>query len=902
MRSRLYLPLFAILFVTPTFAQKSDPKKPPAKEKSPLADAEKRLLKGNYEEAREAFAELAKKDDKLKPGAAAGTAETYRLVGEYAKAVETLDAAVKDSPKSAEVLAARGELLYELGRWDDAEKDIDAAIAADKNNVRAMWVKGCLLRERGKLDDAKEGFRGIVRFYNGRDTFTASELLYVGLGAAEYARWTNNSKQFGFIVNTLVKDTLKEDPDYWPAEELAGELLLEKYNRPDAVDAFDNALKINPKAADPLVGKAQAAVVKFDLKDADAFADQALKQNPKHPGALRVKADIQIVAGDFAAARKLLDAAKEVNPRDVATLGRLAAIALMTNDTKAFESIEQSVTGFDAKPGVFYHELATVLDERKQWTKAEGYFKKAMELRPMLAGPRTGLGMLYLRLGNEKEGRELLDAAFKADPFNVRVSNSIKVLKHLDDPKSPYRTVETDHYILRYNPQTDAILGDWLTEYLEEVHADLKKQFGFEPTGKVLIEVFNTHEMFSGRTVGLPDLHTIGACTGRVVAMASPQAKGLAKPFNWGRVMRHELTHIFNLAQTDYQCPHWITEGLAVGNEKMSCPPSWTAALKDRYAKDDLLNLDTIMLGFVRPKSPDEWTLAYCQSQLYVDYMVQTYGQESVGKMLNEFKAGRGTEAALRSACGVEKAEFEKGYKKFVTRLLEGLGGGGPGKKTTVEKPMTFDELKAAAEKAPDDLDLSARLAEAYFRRNMAGEAKKLADAVLDKEPAHPVAAVVKAKLLLRGGDDDGAKAVLDAAMKAKPDDPRLLATVGRLHLERKEYKEAAELFEKGRKVAPDAADWLEQLARIYKETKESEKLVSVLGELVAQDPDELDGRVRLARSNLELGKFAEAEAFARDALMIDVNNTDAKDALLDSLRKQKKDAEADKIEKRYAK
>jgi cellulose synthase operon protein C len=541
------------------------------------------------------------------------------------------------------------------------------------------------------------------------------------------------------------------------------------------------------------------------------------------------------------------------------------------------------------------------MDERKQYAKAEGYYLKAAELRPMLAGPRTGLGMLQMRLGNEDEGKKLLDAAFKLDPFNVRVSNTRKVLAHMADEKAPYTTVETAHYVLKYNPKTDALLGEWLAEYLEEVHADLKKQFDYEPAGKVLIEVFSTHEMFSGRTVGLPDLHTIGACTGRVVAMASPKAKGLQKPFNWGRVMRHELTHIFNLAQTDYQCPHWVTEGLAVQNERMARPPAWTAALKDRFAQDDLLNLDTIMLGFVRPKNPEEWTLAYCQSQLYVDYMVKTHGQESVGKMLNEFKAGKDTGAALKAACGVEKAAFEKGYKEYVTKLVTGLSGGS-GSKKGADKPMTFDELKAASEKDPDDLDLKAKLADAHLRRNMAGDAKKLAEAVLEKDPGHPIAAVVKAKLLLRAGDDDGAKGVLEAAQKAKPDDVRLLITVGRLHLERKEWEKAAELFERGRKVAPYDADWLEQLAKIYKETKDTAKLNAVLAELVSQDPDELDGRVRLAKSCLEAGEFAKAEAFARDALMIDVANADAKDALIEALKKQNKDAEAAKIEKRYAK
>ena len=44
----------------------------------------------------------------------------------------------------------------------------------------------------------------------------------------------------------------------------------------------------------------------------------------------------------------------------------------------------------------------------------------------------------------------------------------------------------------------------------------------------------------------------------------TPKGKGIRKPFNWGRVMRHELVHILNLDQTDYLCPHWFTEGLAV--------------------------------------------------------------------------------------------------------------------------------------------------------------------------------------------------------------------------------------------------------------------------------------------------------------------------------------------------
>ena len=153
-------------------------------------------------------------------------------------------------------------------------------------------------------------------------------------------------------------------------------------------------------------------------------------------------------------------------------------------------------------------------------------------------------------------------------------------------------------------------------------------KFQFAPKEPILIEVFNNHTMFSGRVLALPDLHTIGACTGRMIAMVSPhdKSKVIGKPFNWGRVIRHELVHIFNLEQTNFQVPHWLTEGLAVRNEGFPRPPDWVSLLAERAGADDLLNLNTINLGFMRPRSPSDWALAYCQAQLYVEYLTQAHG------------------------------------------------------------------------------------------------------------------------------------------------------------------------------------------------------------------------------------------------------------------------------------
>src|SRR5262249_30347497 len=220
-----------------------------------------------------------------------------------------------------------------------------------------------------------------------------------------------------------------------------------------------------------------------------------------------------------------------------------------------------------------------------------------------------------------------------ADKFNVRVKNMRTVLRHLQK----YDAVKTKHFIVKHDPNTDAALARFVGDALEKLYDDLSKKFNFKFNDPILVEIFRTHDMFSGRTVALPDLHTIGACTGRVITMASPRARGVPKLFNWMRVMRHELVHVFNLAQTNYLVPHWFTEGLAVNNEGFPRPPAWNKMLVERYQADKLLDLDTIDLAFIRPRNADEWQQAYLQAQLYVEFIEKTYGEGTVGKMLAEF-------------------------------------------------------------------------------------------------------------------------------------------------------------------------------------------------------------------------------------------------------------------------
>jgi tetratricopeptide (TPR) repeat protein len=838
-----------------------------------LKEARQRWLHGNYEEARELY-QAAAKEPSQHDAAVIGVSRTWESQGEYDKALEVVDVALQGHAKSADLLGRRAEVLYLRGRWEEAAKSAASAIELKKDHLPARWVQAQIYRDRGEIKKADLEFRWFVHHYNDADVKDPDSLLLIGLAGCENARWNNIADQFEFILNEVYADALKREKDFWPAEYESGALLLEKYKSGDALDAFDKTLTINPKSTQALVGKGIAALQKFEIKDAERLAERALKVNPRFPDALQLRSDVHLAGSEVNEAMKELETARQVNPRSESTLGRIAACFFLKRQTDELKKLIQEVEQHNSKPGLFYFVLANQLDERRRYDDAEKFYKKAMELWPQLPWAENSLGLLYMRMGREKEAQTILAKAFEADPFNVRVSNALKVLHHLEK----YASMKTDHFELRYDPAHDKFLVRYLAKYLEDIYGELTKKFNYQPKDKILIEVFNNHDMFSGRVVSLPDLHTIGACTGRMIAMVSPRGKGIAKPFNWSRVLRHELVHIFNLEQTNFQVPHWYTEGLAVMNEGFPRPQQWNELLLERVPAGKIMNLDDINLGFIRPRSPLDWHMAYCQSQLYVQFMQEKFGPQTTGELLAAFADGLETGVAINKVCKVDKAAFERDYRAYLDKVVQSIHG-----KPTA-KPLTLTELQDAHDKDPNNADVAAQLAEQYFLRRRTSEARKLAETVLAQNKSHPLATYVKARLLMAAGDEDQARLLLESVVDSKSPETKVLQALGKLYYEAKDFPKAAKMFEIAHKAEPLDSKWLVELARVYNQSGDRDNQINVLRQLVPTDADDLDDRRRLAQLLVEAEHYPEAERYAREALEIDVLDMAAQQALGDAL------------------
>jgi tetratricopeptide (TPR) repeat protein len=444
-----------------------------------------------------------------------------------------------------------------------------------------------------------------------------------------------------------------------------------------------------------------------------------------------------------------------------------------------------------------------------------------------------------------------------------------KVVKLLES----YETIATDHFVIRIDSQADKILGRYLAEFLESEYPALVQQFGYEPPVRTQFEIYNkakglsAHQWFSARMVGLPWVQTIGASTGMIVALASPTAS--EKPFNWARVVRHEFVHILTLQETNFNVPHWFTEALAVKSEDSPRPEVWNQLLLQRVPSGDVMNLDSINYGFSRPRVPDDWQMAYCQSRLYLDYIVDKFGPEKPGELLAAYRNNLSTDQAIPRVFGIDKEAFEQGYRSYLEAIVARLPN------RTFERPTTPVQAEKEYRASPDDTRIAARYAYELLKLNKRKDARKIALSALESKKSEPLAAVVMARLELRSEDAAAAIDWLEPALDRNDPHPRVLELLAELRFKQDEFAAAAELFELGVAHDPDHIPWWKGLAASLRKTSEQDKLKPVLERLVVIDGDDAAPRRMLARMALDNKEFAEAVRYARLALHIDVLNVE---------------------------
>ena len=137
---------------------------------------------------------------------------------------------------------------------------------------------------------------------------------------------------------------------------------------------------------------------------------------------------------------------------------------------------------------------------------------------------------------------------------------------------------------------------------------------------------------------------------------------------DWGRTtVRHELAHLV-IGQFGASCvggrrPTWLNEGLAVFAEGE--PDSGTVADIENGIRDNQFEPLRSLNGAF-PAHDDAAGMAYSQSYSVVDFMLATYGQESMQNLILTLADGEGYDDALTQVYGMNVDGLETAWRAAI--------------------------------------------------------------------------------------------------------------------------------------------------------------------------------------------------------------------------------------------
>ncbi len=437
-----------------------------------------------------------------------------------------------------------------------------------------------------------------------------------------------------------------------------GKMFYERFNPADAEKLYEEALALDSKNAQALLGMAELAGDHYDAK-ANEFAAKALQSDPRLYQAHSLMARVALEDDNPQKAAAEADAALAIDPDALEAIAIKASIDLLADKPSPW-------VAKIGNRGQGYQTIAHFYVINRRYEEGILYYRKAIAATPGLWSAHSQLGINLMRLARESEARQELDLAYENHFRDAATANSLTLM----DSYKKFQTFETPATRLRLNKKEADVLRPYFQREMLRAMAAYEKKYKTTLKEPVEVEVYPDHEDFAVRTMGLPGLGALGVTFNNVVAMDSPSGRTPGS-FHWASTMWHELSHVYVLSLTNDRVPRWFTEGLAVHEETAASPdwgdrlsPEIVAAIRDKK----LLPVAGIDRGFVHPAYPAQVIVSYYQAGKICDYIAARWGESKLLDMIHEFAKNRPTVDVIREQLGLEPSSFDKDFLARIDR------------------------------------------------------------------------------------------------------------------------------------------------------------------------------------------------------------------------------------------
>ena len=750
-----------------------------------------------------------------------------RVAIAHGKIAEAEALARKRPGQDSLAAAVLAQLAIRKGKYDEARTLLEPAVAREADGEAALAL-GTLYMELGR---SQEGLRLLTGVYRQGGPGNDPEILFRAARAAHAIdRAHVPGRRAAYDANSLYRAVAAATDD--PAVDTGWAMLfLEKYDPPNAMRSFQDALKVDAEWAPAHAGLARL-LSEENPPAAAAAANKALEIDPNLIDAHLLLAELDLDNSRNADARARINKVLEINPSHLEARAWLAAIAYVEGDRSTFDAEVKRVLAINPAFSGVYRIAGDLAARNYRFDEAVTLARQAATLDPTDSKSLAALGMHLMRTGDEPQARRSLQQAFDIDGFDKVTFNLLSLLDTLDK----FVVEKSGDLIIKYHPDEAPIMREYALPLAQEALKTLSARYNFTPKGPILIEIFPNHDDFAVRNLGLPGMiGALGACFGRVVTMDSPRAREPGT-FSWQATLWHELAHVITLQMSNQRVPRWLTEGVSV-YEEAKARPEWGREMEVPFARaldrGETLPLKDLNAGFTKPETI---ALAYFQASLLVDHIVSTHGDAALQRLVRMHGEGVEGNVAISKALGVSiealQATFDKAVQTRFAPLVAALKSTPKeGAKLATPAAPDVSALRTAAAAQPGSfgaqLALGAALAasgdRAAFepleraatlvpmatgdnspRAIMARLAEQLGDnarAIREYQTllSHDHAAVEPARRLAalaeKAGDEKALSLAYERIVALDPFDPNAHTGLGRLALKRRDATIAAREF-----------------------------------------------------------------------------------------------------------
>jgi tetratricopeptide (TPR) repeat protein len=820
------------------------------------------LTKGNYENA------IKLLNARLTANPTDAQAQKYlmralRETGRYAESETSAKKFLLRTPDAGPVRHELAEVFAITGRYTEAINEFDRA-AADKersktapgDKLESDLRRAELLQLVGQNDAANSIFESFVKYYTDQDPQTAFELTLIARALVHLERFQD--------ANDLYRAATEADATNIEAQLGAGELFTEKYNYSDAAQFLVEALQINPNSARAHLDIAVNQKLEPGMQMSEAL-ERALVINPNFVPARAFKAGLALESGQFEIANAEIDRALQINPRSLEAHSLRAAM-LYLQDRNLQPEVEATMA-INPHYGGIYNTLSHFATITRRTGQAAQFARQAVAIAPRLWDAHLNLGMALLRLGQMDQGRAEVEIAFKGDAFNVWAKNTLDLLDTMQD----FRETKHGVFIVKAAPQESEVLSGYAMNLLAEASAKLTSKYRFTPKGPVTVEIFQNHEDFAVRTLGIPGLGALGVCFGQVIAQDSPAARDVGE-FNWGSTLWHEFTHVITLQMTDYRIPRWFSEGLSVYEERRARPgwgDDWNPLFVRSFSESRWFKIADLDAAFQRPRGPQDVPIAYFEASQICEFIVDHYGFDAILRMLSLYREKAQTADILRQVLKLSESDFDREFAAYIQTRAKPLAEALKTEANVAASLTKDDVLKMLS--TQDTLGLRLRAGELLLADGEVGDAEVHFRRAIELFPyftsqGNPYESL--AKILEQKGEVGRAADVVEALLRVDENNFAAMKTLARLRLAQGENARALDALRLSFYVSPFDYKLHTQAGELSVEAKDyAQALAEFQVTLALQPPNIAEANYNVATAYYSLGKETEAKRSVLRAL-----------------------------------